>query len=209
MYFSSKKYFYGFSCIQKGVDMNNISFCGKTDFMVKYGAYDELLPEAQRYYNNLSKKSQRYFINGQRFTIGTYPDSITLIMKSGKKGYIRHIPIGKACERCIGDIENNIESLKKGAKDRLTVWLLGGNSFMNNMESKTIETVNRLAGVICDRPDIDTSILAGSKNAQEKFTLRGFIDKLELTFDKKINKDRPLEEELANYFDIVEFHNVQ
>ena len=76
-----------------------------------------------------------------------------------------------------------------------------------------VEAVNKIADLICDRPDIDTSILAGSKSGEDKIVLHTAKDRLDITLDKILNfnpkNQKNVEEDLEKYFDIVELNNTE
>ena len=68
---------------------------------------------------------------------------------------------------------------------------------------KTISAVNKFAEVLCDKPDIDTSILAGMEKAREDIVIHTRKGITELTFAKKPDAD------LENHFNIVELNNIE
>ena len=103
----------------------------------------------------------------------------------------------------IDEIALKVEELKKLAKGKLTAWIIGGENIKSANGENTINTVNKIAGIICDRPDIDASILAGSKSGEEKIVLHTLSGQLEIILDKSLNKQHNLED----YFDIVELNN--
>ncbi|MFQ8626391.1 MAG: hypothetical protein ACLSA2_07995 [Candidatus Gastranaerophilaceae bacterium] len=103
-------------------------------------------------------------------------------------------PVFKTCtykrkiQRFIDDIALRVEDLKSTANEKLTAWIIGGNDYtMDN--GKTISAVNKFAEVLCDKPDIDTSILAGMEKAREDIVIHMRKGITELTFAKKPDAD--------------------
>ena len=81
---------------------------------------------------------------------------------------LNHIPLNGKIQQTIDEIAGKVEELKSAAKGKLTAWIIGGESVKNPNGEKTVEAVNKVADIICDRPDIDTSILAGSLKGYDK-----------------------------------------
>ena len=101
-------------------------------------------------------------------------------------------------ESKISEIFEYIEKLQTTAKDKLTAWIIGGQG-----GEQTTRKVNTIAEVLCDRPDIDTSIIAGQKSIAPNLTIYPTTEKLDITIGL------PKKDDLENYFDIVELNNTK
>ena len=77
--------------------------------------------------------------------------------------------------------------------------------------TKTIETLDDIADIVCDKPNIDASILVGAKKGQENCALYARNNEIEITLDKPIKLDKNVspEENLEQIFDITELNNTE
>lgn len=177
--------------------MNNISFQGKTNVIFNDSLYEQVINRQTRGgVTNLNLSvSKNYKIHNARRT--TYnPNEVAepgVLLLNEKGGMFFH-----DAESKIYEIFDLIEHLKNTAKNKLTAWIIGGYS-----NEQTIRKVNALAEVLCDRTDIDTSIIAGQKSIAPNLTIYPTTEKLDITIGL------PKKDDLENYFDIVELNNTQ
>jgi hypothetical protein len=180
--------------------MNNISFQGTTH--IKYDkTFDRLLTRQTRgaYTNFNLSIGNNYKVHNGRFC--TYdpnesPD-VSVLLLNEKGGTFFHNAESKISEIC-----KHIDELKKNTKEKLTAWIIGGYSGPN-----TTTRVNKISNVLCDRDDIDTSIIAGVKPLAPSMTFHQTTGRLDMTVNKPIKGN--LEDSFENYFDIVELNNTK
>ncbi len=183
--------------------MNNISFQGHSSLIFNPQAYDTAITTTSKAYRHLSSQNNCKLTNGKVFTSKADAQNLAVIVRNEKDGIIKIVPINGKIQQIIDEIALKVEELKKLAKGKLTAWIIGGENIKSANGENTINTVNKIAGIICDRPDIDASILAGSKSGEEKIVLHTLSGQLEIILDKSLNKQHNLED----YFDIVELNN--
>ena len=212
---SSKNFYIRVLILTKGVNkffMNNISFNGRTTLILNPKAYDEARTITSSTYRHLKSRNHCNLSNGKIYTSKADAQNLAVIIRNEKDGVIKHIPVNGKIQVFVDEISQKIEELKKMSRGKLTAWIIGGENIKSQNGGKTIETVNKLADVICDRPDIDTSILAGSINGEDKIVVHTKNNKLELILDKEIlpgaQKDAT-SSDLEKYFDIVELNNTE
>lgn len=189
--------------------MNNISFQGKTDFIVSPNAYNRVAAKTRQTYKNFLKIHNSKLYNNQVCTIKTDPENITVIMRNEKDSFFKYVPINEEGQQNIlEELAVSAEKLENSAKkDKVTAWIVGGTKIDGKHGNKVVETLNRIAELICDKANIDTSILVGSKTGEEMFVLRPQVKQLRFALDKKINPKNSLNTELENIFDVVELNN--
>lgn len=181
--------------------MNNISFQGKTNLVFNNQTYDRAL--AKRVNNGITylnlRPTQNCRVFNGRFSVldlNETPEISVLLLKERGGVFFHNAQIK------ITEIVNTIENMQKTAKENLTAWIIGGKN-----DSKTIKDVNSLAEILCDRTDIDTSIIAGKKQTiVPNLTIHPTVGKLDLSFSMP-NANTKLDTNLENYFDIVELNN--
>ena len=193
--------------------MNNISFQGHTYLFLNPKAYDKARATTSNTYRHLYNNNKCKLTNGKVYTSVADAQNLAVIVRNDKDGIIKHVPINGRIEEIIDEIAQKIDDLKAMSKGKLTAWIIGGENIGSPNGDKTIKAVNKIADLICDRPDIDTSILAGSKSGEDKIVLHTTKDRLDITLDKILN-DTPktkqaAEEDLEKYFDIVELNNTE
>ena len=210
---SSKKNFYELY-ISKGVInyMNNVSFQGHTNLVLDPDVYDKACRITRGVYRHLSYNTNSKLANGKIYTSKADAQNIAVILRNEKDGIIKHVPVNGKTQSIIDEIARKAEELKATAKGKLTAWIIGGTPITKSPEStKTIETVNKIADVICDKPDIDASILAGSLTGEDRIVIHTKNNFLEIILDKvlKLNtkKQKPDITDLEKYFDIVQINN--
>ena len=193
--------------------MNNISFQGRTCLFFNPNAYDKARVTTSNAYRHLYNTNKSRLTNGKVFTSVADAQNLAVIVRNDKDGIMKHVPINGKIEQVIEEIAQKIDELKEMSKGKLTAWIIGGEKIESPNGNKTIEAVNKIADLICDRPDIDTSILAGSKSGEDKIVLHTAKDRLDITLDKILNYNpktkQPVQEDLEKYFDIVELNNTE
>jgi len=178
--------------------MNNISFQGRTNISFNDKTYEEIiakLPRANFTNLNLSLGKTTKIHNAK--TIIYDPNEAAtpaVLLINEKDGIFFHNAQDK-----IRKILEKIEILKSNAKDKLTAWIIGG--YNNNTTYKSVDT---LAEVLCDRPDIDTSILAAQKSACPNLTFYHTTKKLDMTIGMHPNT---VGQDLEDIFNIIELNN--
>lgn len=209
---SSKKFMFILYLLYKGVYiMNNISFQGHSSLILNPKAYDKARIATSNAYRHLTSANNCKLTNGKVFTSKADAQNLAVIIRNEKDGIIKHVPVNGRIQKVIDEISQKVDELKAMSKGKLTAWIIGGENIESANGGKTIEAVNKIADVICDRPDIDTSILAGSKTGEDRIVLHTLNNQLEITLDKfvKLNPEtkKPVMSDLEKYFDIVELNN--
>ncbi len=188
--------------------MDKISFQGLTNFSISPTAYRKVANITREKYTNLHIGTNCRLTKNKVCTIETDPKNLTLIVRNKKDGFYKYIPLIDNLDYVIADITKGIEQLKKTAADEpLTAWLVGGTKLDGRQGNKVADTFNKIADVVCDRPDMDTSILIGSHTGEEMFTLHLKPEQLNLSLDKTVNQGNSVQSELENIFDIVDLNN--
>ncbi len=182
--------------------MQNISFQGHSSLFLNSKNFDKAARTAKSYYRDLGTKNKCTLRNGSVFTTSADSDTLALIVRNNKSGFVKHVPTSGRIGKIIEEITQKIEELKTDSKEKLTAWIIGGEKFEGEKGSNTINRVNELAEIVCDKPDIDASILAGSKKGAENIALHPRAEGLEITLDRT-NCD------LEDAFDIVELNNTE
>lgn len=182
--------------------MNNISFQGRTDLIFNKSIYDKIVTrQTTGAVSNLNVAAGDISrLHKTRF-IALNPNDMdkTGVMLFNEKGGV----FFRNAQNKLAEIEDCIETLKTKAKNKLTAWIIGGYRGAN-----TERSVGALAEILCDRPDIDTSILAGQKCVTPNLTLHQLSNKLEINIDMLPKKQNEIEQALYDYYDIVELNNI-
>ncbi len=189
--------------------MNNISFQGRTNLIFDTRAYDHAKEVTSGTYRHLKANNKCNLTNGKIYTSKADAKHLAVIVRSEKDGMIKLVPVNGKIQIFIDEIAKKVDELKKLSKNKLTAWIIGGENIDSPNGEKTIEAVNKVADVICDRPDIDTSILAGSRTGEDKIVLHTKNNNLEIILDKDINpqNQKAFVDDIEEYFDIVELNN--
>lgn len=191
--------------------MNNVSFQGRTTLFISPERCEEVFKKAHLAGRNLSSKNRYHLTNGATYTATANATNIIVTVGGNNTGILKHIPVIKDAEEAISELVDAIYALRNKVKGKLTAWIIGGDRCNGMHGEKTIQRLNKLAEELCDKPDIDTSILVGSKAGEDKFFVHPIAGKVEIGLNKnpKAIKDPNLssEEKLENFFDIVELNN--
>lgn len=191
--------------------MNNISFQGRSTLVLNPKAYDKARELTSGAYRHLRMDNNCRLINGKIYTSKADAQNLAVIVRNEKDGILKFVPTKGEIQQVLDEISKKVDTLKAASKGKLTAWIIGGEAIKSPNGGKTVDTVNKIADIICDRPDIDTSILAGSLKGEEKIVLHTRTNLLEIILDKFVNGKTPKskldEKDLSKYFDIVELNN--
>jgi hypothetical protein len=129
---------------------------------------------------------------------------IIVLLRGDSEGIIQRYSSGRKTHELLYELEEKVNQLKATTQEKLTAWIIGGKP----NDAKTTITTNKIADVICDRPDIDTSILVGDKiNTTGRIYIRGNSQGTEIIFPELKGIKSP--EDVEDVFDITEFNNTQ
>ena len=188
--------------------INKISFQGKTEFCISPTAYRKVEKLTRKAHTDLYNDCNTKIHNTHTYSLHTDPEFLTVAVKNEDGGILKYVPLGKDIEELLDVISFKVEELKKTAnKNPLTAWIIGGTKIEGKRGNLVVDTLNKIAERICDRSDIDTSILVGSKTGEDIFIIRSGKNQLKLALDKKVNTKNNLQSELENIYDIVELNN--
>ena len=183
--------------------MNNVSLQGQTTLICNPTKFNELAFDIARKSKDLKPGNKYILRNCQIYSAKPNDENIVVIINNDKAGVLKYIPTGENITKLLEEIENIIDNFKEKTKKTLTAWIIGGSEIHNPNGENSIKTVNKLADLLCDRPDIDTSILACGKAPQENILIHPKSKGLELILEKSKNTT------LENSFDIVELNNTE
>lgn len=194
--------------------MNNISFQGKTTLFVSPERYNKALEKTGKTYREVAGDGR--IVSGITYTTKTGnskagPSSLAVIICNQKGGVLKHVSVQENSSNAILELVKAADELKTRAKEKITAWIIGGSESKSIDGDRTIKKLNQIADELCDRPDIDTSILVGSKECEDEFLIHQIGGELEIGLNKnpKVLKDADLssEEKMEKFFDIVELNN--
>lgn len=182
--------------------MNNISFQGKTNLKFNTSIYNKVLSQKTGIALtnlNITNSSKCKIHNARIITYDPNENAATgVLLLNEKKGMFFHNAEGK-----INEIIEYVTELQQTARNKLTAWIIGGYR-----SEKTTNDINKLAEVLCDRGDIDTSIIAGQNSIAPNITLHHTVERLEVNLGIPApKKGENVENYLENYFDVVELNN--
>lgn len=190
---------------------NNISFQGRSTLVLNPKAYDKARELTSGAYRHLRMDNNCRLINGKIYTSEADAQNLAVIVRNETDGILKFVPINGKIQQVLDEISKKVDALKAASKGKLTAWIIGGESIKSPNGGKTVDAVNKVADIICDRPDIDASILAGSLKGEDKIVLHTRTNLLEIVLDKFVNGKTPKskldEKDLSKYFDIVELNN--
>lgn len=183
--------------------MQNISFQGRTNLVFSNARYNELegcVTTARRKCSN----GINQFLTKRTFGIDMETCPLVVFVRGDNEGVIQRFQQGKNTSNLLLELEEKINHLKKDAQEKMTAWILGGKT----MDEYTTRTVNEIADLICDRTDIDASILTGDKLCKtDRILIRGNSQGTEIIFPEI--KTLKTANDIENNFDIVELNNTQ
>lgn len=182
---------------------NNISFQGKTNLVLSDAYYLKKAAHAKMAYRSDVSDAVK-FIRHNSYGIDTNGEEIVVLVNNDKSGIIRRFKPRANLHEMLLSLEDKIDALKKISNKKLTAWIIGGKA----NDNKTINAVNDVADLLCDRADTDASILAGIKNNNaDRLVLCAKIGDTDVVFPKLDGVKKI--EDLENAFDIVELNNVE
>lgn len=181
--------------------MNNVSFQGKTQLIFNNSIYDKATTRCiSGAFTNLDKCTGDTCKLYNTRWIACNPNEMasTGVMLFNEKGGM----FFRNAQNKLDDIMECIDKLKTSAKNKLTAWIIGGPR-----GESTERSVGSLAEILCDRPDIDTSIIAGQKSISPNITFHPLANKLEMSLAMSAKSESEVENALTKYYDIVELNN--
>ena len=192
--------------------MNNISFQGKSIIYPNPQRFKEIVNNTEVQRRTIKSTAKTNVINKWKaYQVELSPENLVVVLNSEKGGCVTHIPTNNRNENILSELCDKIDEFTKKAKNNITAWIIGGDSVNGANGTKTIETLDDIADIVCDKPNIDASILVGAKKGQENCALYTRNNEIELTFDKpiKLDKNASPEENLEQIFDITELNNTE
>lgn len=189
--------------------MTNISFQGKSNLFISGDIYNQFLQKSESTRRVITKtRSENVLSVHKPFLTMPTPDDLVVIIRNERNGFMKKFPVLSKIEQIADDICRKIEDLQKDTTEKLTAWIIGGNNYKQD-NGNTIKAVNELGEVLCDRPDIDTSILAGPKyKTADGVGIQANIGETNIILTKGKNTSVTSPEDLEDFFDIVELNNV-
>ncbi len=182
--------------------MNNISFQGRTNLVFDKKAYDNIVIKYHiRKYSNLTttNKDMINLINSKYCTLDPNETRETVVLLVNGKGGM----FFRKAKNQINEILDSVDKLKKTAKDKLTAWIISSENNENSVKG-----FDKVAEVLCDRPDIDTSILAfNKKDIVPNITFYPRAKELDVQISTPMNCNNQ-NPKLEEFFDLVELNNV-
>lgn len=188
--------------------MDKISFQGNTQLFFDPKKYKECIEKTTKQTKHIAHETTRRIPRFSIYTAEVSSDKVILYMGNEKNGLLTTVSTKESNPEIIDNIEMQANNLLQRAKEKLTVWIIGGDAISGKNGSKTIKTVNEIAERLCDRPDIDASILAGTRDITNKVAFKLSGGKLNVLVGKDVKPVEINEEGLAKHFDIVELNNV-
>lgn len=182
---------------------NNISFQGRSSLYFDTKMFDQLSNSIKGNIKKLGCNNKSTLPNGKYFITSTDSANLAVIVRNQNDGFINFLPLKGSLEKKFNEFLLQVDRLKDSAKGNLTAWIVGGDKIKGENGTRTINVLNKVADVLCDRPDIDTSILVGIKGKQENIVLHTIKDFVEMTLD------RPKGTILEDVFDVVEINNTK
>ena len=188
--------------------IDKVNFQGKTALCISPTAYRKIERLTQSGHTDLHNGCNTKIHRTHVYSLHTNPEFLTVFVKNKEDSFLKYVPIGIDIEELLNLISFNVEKLKKTAEQYpLTAWIVGGTKLDGKQGNQVVDTLNKIAERICDRSDIDTSILVGSKTGEDIFVMRAGKNQLKMELDKVINPKNNLQDELENIYDIVELNN--
>ena len=183
--------------------MQNISFQGRSNLVFSNTRFTDLaeFPSAQR---RKCSKSTNQFLTKRTYGVDMDTLPVVVFVRNDSEGIIQRYTPGIKSDELLMDLTEKVNKLKEFAQEKMTAWIIGGKA----QDDRTTRVVNEIADVICDRPDIDASILTGEKfNTTDRIFIRGNSQGTEIIFPeiKGLKSSNDIEE----MFDIVELNNTQ
>lgn len=184
--------------------MDTLSFQGHTTLICNPKKYNEVFQSSVRRSRDLKPLNKQCIRPNYEYTSSSLDNNMIVIVRDDKKGFLKFVPITANNENILNDIAKKVDELLNASKEgiqNMTAWIIGGNPIQSQRGTLMVETLNKIANILCDKPNIDTSILAGSKNIQENLVILPHRNDFELILEKEKGT------KLEDIFDIVELNN--
>ncbi len=190
--------------------MADVSFQGKSNLFISGDIYNQFVQKSENTRRVITKAFADNSLSiNKPFLTMPEPDDLVVIVRNEREGFMKKFPVLAQIEKVADDICRKIEDLQKNTTEKLTAWIIGGSNYKHD-NGKTIKAVNELGEVLCDRPDIDTSILAGPKfKTADGIGVQGNVGETNIVLTKGKNTTVSTPEDLEDFFDIVELNNVE
>lgn len=191
---------------------NNISFQGKTTLYANPQKFNEIVKNQWVQHRTIRSTANTNAINKwQAYQLELAPDKLLVVLNSDKGGCVTHVPTNNRNEEILSNLCTKLDELSKKVKTKLTAWIIGGDRIDGANGTRTIKTLDDIADIVCDKPNIDASILVGAKKGQENCTIYTRNNDMEIVLDKPINPNKNVtaEENLEQLFDITELNNTE
>ena len=183
--------------------MQNISFQGRSNLVFSNARFNDLAQKVTTERRKCSFATNQ-FLTKRTFGVDMETMPVIVFVRGDSEGVIQRYTGARKTSELLMELEEKIERLKQNAQEKMTAWIIGGKP----NDTKTTVTINEIADIICDRPDIDTSILVGDKiNATGRIFIRGNSQGTEIIFPELKGIKSP--EDVEDVFDITEFNNTQ
>ena len=188
--------------------MDKISFQGQSQLLFSPKIYNTCLEKTEGAYKHISHEVTRQVPRFSLYTAETSSDNLILYMGNEKNGLLTTVSTVDTNPEFLENIEHQATNMLKKAKEKLTVWIIGGDKIKSENGSNMVRTVNEIADILCDKPNIDASILAGGNDKVNKAAFKLSNGKLNVVIGNDVKAENICEEELSKHFDIVELSNV-
>ena len=187
--------------------MDKISFQGLTNLSISPTGFRKVEDSTRKAYTNLRRSTNYRLFKNQTYTVQTDPAYLTVLVKNEDDGFYKYVPLNGKIDRYMEEITHRIDELRMAArKQPLTAWIIGGTRFESPQGEKVVKTLNKIADTVCEKADIDASILVGSNTGEELFVIRPGVQQLKMVLDKDIKPNCKLQDEIENMFDVVDLN---
>jgi hypothetical protein len=183
--------------------MQNISFQGRSNLVFSNVRFSDLA-DFQSTQRRKCSKTNNQFLTKRTYGVDMETLPVVVFVRNDNEGIIQRYTRGIKNDELLMELAEAVNKLKETAQTKMTAWIIGGKA----QDDKTTKVVNEIADVICDRPDIDASILTGEKfNTTSRIFIRGNSQGSEIIFPEI--KDLKTSNDVEEMFDIVELNNTQ
>lgn len=191
--------------------MTDVSFQGKSNLFISKDLYNNFVQRSENSKRVLKANRTTSISVGVHKPFLATPDcdDLLVVVRNEREGFMKKFPVLAQIEKIADDLYTKIEELQANTTEKLTAWIIGGNNYKQD-NGKTIKAVNEIGEILCDRPDIDTSILVGpKKNNTISIGIQGNVGETNIILPNSKNSAITSTEDLQDLFDIVELNNVE
>ena len=187
--------------------MDKISFQGGSQLIFSPKIYNACTLKTVNAYRHLVSGTKP-MNSANLLTAEATSDNVILYMGNEKSGMVSVIPTTEEHPDLLNILDTHARNLLAKAKDKLTVWIIGGEKASSKNGDDMIRTVNEIAGVLCDKPNIDASILAGGNDKVNRVAFKRTADGLNVVVGNNIKVNNLCEDELRKHYNIAELNNI-